>query len=67
MGFNAQCKHIEHVSTQIPYALTVCIPCAVGFLVAGIAQNGFIGLLAGAVALAVVFAVLLAMSKKQKA
>ena len=63
----AQCKHIEHVSTQIPYALTVCIPCCVGFLVAGIAQNGFIGLAAGAVALVVVFAVLLAMSKKQNA
>ena len=63
----AQCKHIEHVSTQIPYALTVCIPCCVGFLVAGIAQNGFIGLAAGAVALVVVFAVLLGMAKKQKA
>jgi len=63
----AQCKHIEHVSTQIPYALTVCIPCCVGFLVAGIAQNGFIGLAVGAVALVVVFAVLLGMAKKQKA
>lgn len=63
----AQCKHIEHVSTQIPYALTVCVPCAIGFLVAGIAQNGFIGLAVGAVALVVVFAVLLSMVKKQKA
>ncbi len=63
----AQCKHIEHVSTQIPYALTVCIPCAIAFLTAGIAQNGFVGLVVGAVVLAVVFAVLLGMSKKQKA
>ncbi len=60
----AQCKHIEHVSTQIPYALTVCIPCAVGFLTAGITSNGFIGLAVGAVVLAVVFAVLLATNKK---
>lgn len=63
----AQCKHIEHVSTQIPYAMTVCIPCAVGFLVAGVAQNGFVGLAAGAVALVVVFAVLFGMVKKQRA
>lgn len=60
----AQCKHIEHVSTQIPYALTVCIPCAVGFLTAGITSNGFIGLVVGAVVLAVIFAVLLINSKK---
>lgn len=60
----AQCKHIDHVSTQIPYALTVCIPCAVGFLAAGLTSNGFIGLVAGAVVLAVIFAVLLATSKK---
>ncbi len=60
----AQCKHIEHVSTQIPYALTVCIPCAVGFLAAGITSNGFIGLAVGAVVLAVIFGVLLAKNKK---
>ena len=60
----AQCKHIEHVSTQIPYALTVCIPCAIGFLAAGITSNGFIGLAVGAVVLAVIFAVLIAMNKK---
>jgi len=60
----AQCKHIEHVSTQIPYAMTVCIPCAVGFLAAGIMSNGFIGLVVGAIVLAIIFAVLLGLSKK---
>ena len=60
----AQCKHIEHVDTQIPYALTVCIPCAVGFLTAGLTSNGFIGLAAGAVVLAVIFGVLLVNNKK---
>ena len=63
----AQCKHIDHVSTQIPYAMTVCIPCIIGFLVAGIAQSGVVGLIAGAVSLAVVFVVLLGMAKKQRA
>lgn len=60
----AQCKHIEHVSTQIPYALTVCIPCAVGFLTAGITSNGFIGLAVGAVVLFVIFGILMATNKK---
>lgn len=60
----AQCKHIEHVSTQIPYALTVCIPCAVGFLAAGITSNGFIGLAVGAVVLFVIFGILMATNKK---
>ncbi|MDD6202165.1 MAG: Na+/H+ antiporter NhaC family protein [Lachnospiraceae bacterium] len=54
----AQCKHIEHVSTQIPYAMTVCIPCFVGFLAAGIAGNGFVGLAAGVIVLLIIFAVL---------
>jgi Na+/H+ antiporter NhaC len=31
----AGCKHIDHVSTQIPYALTVAIVSFVGYLVAG--------------------------------
>lgn len=60
----AQCKHMEHVSTQIPYAMTVCIPCAIGFLTAGIVQNGFAGLIAGTIVLAVIFAVIFAMNKK---
>jgi Na+/H+ antiporter NhaC len=38
----AQCNHIEHVATQIPYALTVAIVCFVGYIVAGfVAPLGF--------------------------
>ena len=32
----AQCDHIKHVSTQLPYAITVAACCFVGYLVAGI-------------------------------
>lgn len=60
----AQCKHIEHVSTQIPYAMIVCIPCTIGFLAAGLTTNGFVGLAAGAVILAVIFGIILAKNKK---
>jgi tetracycline resistance efflux pump len=57
----AQCNHINHVSTQIPYALTVAGCCLVGFLAGGIAANGWIGTLVGLVMLA---AVLLVVGKK---
>ncbi len=31
----AQCKHVDHVSTQIPYAFLVAGVCLIGYLVAG--------------------------------
>ncbi len=40
----AQCHHIEHVSTQVPYVLTVSSCCVVGYLVGGITQNGWLAL-----------------------
>ena len=38
----AQCDHLEHVATQIPYVLTVAGVCVVGFIVAGFVQNVYI-------------------------
>lgn len=40
----AQCHHIDHVSTQVPYVLTVSACCVVGYLVDGFTQNGWLGL-----------------------
>ena len=40
----AQCNHLEHVATQVPYVLTVSACCVVGFLVDGFTQNGWLGL-----------------------
>lgn len=54
----AQCNHIVHVSTQIPYALTVCVACCVGFLVAGFTKNGAFGFAGGFITLVAIFAVL---------
>ena len=47
----AQCNHIEHVNTQIPYALCVAACSLLGFLVAGLTRNGYFGLLIGGIAL----------------
>ena len=35
----AQCDHVNHVSTQLPYAFTVAGVCAAGYLLAGFVQN----------------------------
>ena len=47
----AQCHHIEHVSTQMPYVLTVSICCTIGFFVSGFTLNGWLGLVAGLICL----------------
>lgn len=38
----AQCDHVNHVSTQLPYALTVASVCAVGYIISGFVQNVFV-------------------------
>ena len=38
----AQCDHVNHVSTQLPYAFTVAGVCAVGYLLSGFTQNVFV-------------------------
>lgn len=41
----AGCQHLKHVSTQIPYALTVAAVCFAGYFVAGFARNFYLPLL----------------------
>ena len=38
----ARCEHINHVSTQLPYAITVAAISFVGFLIAGFVPNWYI-------------------------
>ncbi len=38
----AQCKHISHVSTQLPYALTAAAVSVVAYILAGFIRNWFI-------------------------
>ena len=38
----AQCDHLNHVSTQLPYAITVAAVSFVSFLIAGFVQNVYI-------------------------
>ncbi len=43
----AQCNHIAHVSTQIPYAMLVAGISFVGYIIAGFIQNALVVLAAG--------------------
>ena len=45
----AQCDHVTHVSTQLPYAITVAAVSFVCFIIAGFVQNFIICLVLGAV------------------
>ena len=40
----AQCNHINHVSTQLPYAITVAAVSFVSYIIAGFVKNVFIAL-----------------------
>ena len=54
----AQCEHVTHVSTQLPYAITVAIVSFVSYIVAGFVQNAIICLVVGAaLTVAVLFAI----------
>jgi len=54
----AQCEHVNHVSTQLPYALTVAAISFVTYIVAGFVQSPWISLLAGLMMTAAVLAFL---------
>ena len=61
----AQCEHLNHVSTQLPYAVTVAIVSFIGFIVAGFVQNVYITwIVSFALMLAVLF-VIRAIEKKK--
>ena len=54
----AQCNHLNHVSTQLPYAVTVASVSFVGFIVAGFVQNVYVTLAVSTVLmLAVLFCI----------
>ena len=61
----AQCEHLDHVSTQLPYALTVAIVSFIGFIVAGFVQNVHITWLVSAALLLGVLLFLRARERKQ--
>ena len=64
----APCNHVDHVATQLPYAITVAIISFVCFLIAAFIKNWVISLAIGIViTIATLFVIKMIVSKKQKA
>ena len=63
----AQCDHINHVSTQLPYTLTVAAVSFAGYILAGFVQNAWVVLPVSMVVLVGVLLVIKAFTSKKAA
>lgn len=50
----AKCNHMDHVTTQLPYSLTLALASAVGYLILGFTNSGLLGFAATAIVLALI-------------
>lgn len=63
----AECNHVSHVETQLPYAMTVALTSLVSYIFAGFVQNWYIALPTAIVLqVAVIFGIKFFTSKKAK-
>ena len=60
----ARCHHIDHVSTQLPYALSVALVSAIGFLVLGMTGSLAVSFMAATVTFIVVCVLLSWLSRR---
>ena len=63
----AQCDHINHVSTQLPYAITVAAVSFVSFIIASFIQNAIISLAIAVVLMVGVLLIIKLITGKKKA
>jgi len=63
----AMCNHVNHVSTQLPYVITVGAVCFVNYILAGLIQNAVICLVIGVVLIVGTLFVIKAMTVKKPA
>ena len=61
-----QCNHLNHVSTQIPYAITVAAISFVMYIFAGLVQNAIISLIVGIALTVATLFVIKAITNKKK-
>ena len=62
----AQCNHINHVNTQLPYAITVAVISFICYIIAGFIQNAIVMLAIGIVLTLATLFVLKAVTGKEK-
>ena len=63
----AQCEHISHVNTQLPYALTVAAVSFVSYVIAGFVRSAAVSLIIGIVLMALVLFVIRTVNAKKPA
>ena len=61
----AQCDHVNHVSTQLPYAIVAAAVSFVTYIVAGFAQTALVALPVGILLMLAVLVGIKALSKYQ--
>ncbi|MDE1338058.1 Na+/H+ antiporter NhaC family protein [Vibrio aestuarianus] len=61
----ARCNHIDHVSTQLPYALATALVSCVGFVVLGMTASVLLSFSAASVAFVIVCLVLASLSRSK--
>ncbi len=61
----AQCNHVNHVSTQLPYAITVACVSFVTYIIAGFVRNAWICLPIGVVLMLVTLFVIRRISRRE--
>ena len=62
----AGCNHMDHVATQLPYALISAAIAGIGYLVLGFTGTIWIGLLAVIIILIILFTVLILQNNKRE-
>ena len=62
----AQCNHVNHVSTQLPYAMTVAAVSFVTYVIAGFVQNAWICLPIGIILMTGTLLVIRAITGKEE-
>lgn len=60
----AQCEHLRHVETQLPYATLVAAVCFAGYLVAGFVRNPWITIVVSVALLFLAFGAILYLDKR---
>ncbi len=63
----AHCFHLNHVSTQIPYGVTVAAVSFVSFIIAGLVQNVFVCMIIAVVLMIATLLVIRAIVAKKHA
>lgn len=61
-----QCSHVNHVSTQLPYALTAAAVSFITYAISGFIQNAVIGLVIGIVLMIAVLLIIRSITENKK-